>query len=90
MKCLCPDEEWEDFEKKKYPIEEVIPQDTLYCEDCPFRSYSKLADFLFGQGYYCLFIRRGDFSFSQATDLLWDGCKCCGQGEDVWNDINGL
>ena len=25
---------------------------------------------------------KGDFSYVQPTDLLWDGCKECGIGED--------
>jgi hypothetical protein len=64
---------------------EYIPHNTLYCEDCPFRDKSKVASFFFGNqcNGYCYLLGRGDFSFINPTDLLWDGCKECGWYEDM-------
>jgi hypothetical protein len=30
---------------------------------------------------FCYYLNRGDFTFGHPTDLLWDGCKCCGINE---------
>lgn len=66
-----------------------IPEHDLYCGTCPYWERSKLASLFYGhqlQGY-CYFLNTGDFSFGHATDLLWDGCKCCGINEDIdWED----
>lgn len=65
--------------------EKDIPDKTFYCESCPFKCRSKIAKFLFGYQLsgYCYYLRRGDFSFIRYTDLLWDGCKCCGINDDL-------
>lgn len=76
-------ETWEDLNKKKFPVQEVIPKDSFYCEDCVFRSHSKLAECIFGSGHYCLYLRKGDFSYVAPTDLLWDGVKCCRVNESI-------
>lgn len=61
----------------------AIPHNTLYCDGCPFRHKSEIADVLFGyqSSGWCDLIGRGDFSFVNPTDLLWDGCKECGYYE---------
>ena len=62
-----------------------IPEHTFYCEGCPYGDRSELARFLFGYQScgYCYYLGKGDFSFNRPTDLLWDGCKCCGINEDI-------
>lgn len=77
----------EDLLADNFPINDVIPSNTYYCEDCDMRSFSKLAQLIFGSGHYCLYLQRGDFSFSQPTDLLWDGVKCCGINQGIPSDI---
>lgn len=71
-------------QEKSYS-EQFIPKKTFYCEDCIYQSYSKLAQFFYGlQGCgYCYYMGRGDFSFTQPTMTLWDGCKECGRYEDI-------
>ncbi len=63
----------------KARMEDIIPHNTLYCEDCKFRRRSMIARFFFGNQAdgYCDFLGRGDFSFMNPTELLWDGCKEC-------------
>ena len=62
----------------------LIPKRTLYCESCPYKSVSKIAKFFYGYQMcgYCYYLGKGDFSFIHPTDLLWDGCKACGIGEE--------
>ena len=64
--------------------EREIPKNTLYCEGCVFREISKVAMFFYGYQAcgYCYYLGKGDFSFVRPTDILWDGCKCCGIGEE--------
>ena len=85
--ALKDSETLNDLFEKETPIDTRIPKNTYYCEDCEFRSESKLAKWIWGTGSYCLYLQRGDFSFSQPTDLLWDGVKCCGRNEDVFDKI---
>lgn len=61
-----------------------IPTKTLYCSGCPYGDCSEIARFVFGSQSdgYCHYLNKGDFSYVQPTDLLWDGCKECGVGED--------
>ena len=63
----------------------VIPKRTFYCGVCPFYSWSEVAQFFYGYQCcgYCYYLGKGDFSFLQPTDLLWDGCKECGINEDM-------
>lgn len=62
-----------------------IPENDIYCSGCPFRTTSKLAKFFYGEqsSGYCYYLNKGDFSFGHSTDLLWDGCKCCGENMDI-------
>ena len=63
-----------------------IPKNTLYCDDCAYGvCHSRIADFFYGHQCcgYCYYLGKGDFSFIQPTDLLWDCCKCCGINEDI-------
>ena len=62
----------------------IIPKNTFYCQDCPFKTRSKIARFFFGDDFegYCYFLGRGDFSYINPTDILWDGCKCCNVNDD--------
>ena len=64
---------------KKCDWQETIPKDTQYCSGCEYGSWSYLADFFFGDGAFCYYLGKGDFSYITPTDLLFDGCKCCGQ-----------
>lgn len=66
-----------------------IPKDTLYCCDCPFSDNSNIAKFIFGyqSSGYCYYLGKGDFSYINHTDLLWDGCKECGVNEDIEVDF---
>lgn len=66
-------------EQKSF-AEHAIPKDTFYCDDCLFYNRSKIAQFFYGEQCcgYCYYLGKGDFSFLQPTDLLWDGCKECG------------
>lgn len=68
----------------KSKAELLIPKRTLYCEDCPYKGTSKVAKFFYGHQMcgYCYYLGKGDFSFINATDILWDGCKSCGIGEE--------
>lgn len=61
-----------------------IPEDSLYCHDCPFRTTSKIATLFYGEQLsgYCYYMNQGDFSFGHATELLWDGCKECGINDE--------
>ena len=36
---------------------------------------------------FCYYLNQGDFTFGHPTDLLWDGCKCCGVNNDIEEDI---
>lgn len=68
--------------------QENIPKDSLYCEGCPYKDHSVLADFFFGSqcNGYCWFLGKGDYSFIRPTELIWDGCKDCGMylfGDDI-------
>lgn len=68
------------------PIYETkIPENTVYCEDCPYYTQSKLATLFYGEQVngYCYFLNQGDFSFGNCTDLLWDGVKCCNINDDI-------
>ena len=71
-------------QEKSY-AEQYIPKDTFYCEDCTYSGHSRLAKFFFGYQScgYCYYLCKGDFSFLKPTTLLWDGCKECGQFEDI-------
>lgn len=64
---------------KEYPYEQIIPKNTMYCECCEYWDGSKVARFFLGSQCdgYCYYLGKGDFSFINSTDLLWDGCKCC-------------
>lgn len=68
----------------KSKAETLIPKRTLYCEGCPYKSRSCVARFFYGyqSSGYCYYLGKGDFSFYNATLILWDGCKECGIGED--------
>lgn len=57
-----------------------IPDDPMYCEYCPYQARSSVATFFYGyqSSGYCYYMGKGDYSFINPTDLLWDGCKCCG------------
>ena len=61
-----------------------IPQDSLYCQGCPFHTISEIATLFYGDQMsgYCYYLNQGDFSFGHSTNLLWDGCKECGINED--------
>ena len=63
----------------------VIPKNTFYCDGCEFKRISKVALFFYGYQCcgYCYYLGKGDFSFFQPTDLLWDDCKECGINEDI-------
>ena len=65
--------------------QEIIPKNTDYCGGCEFRAYSHLAEFFFGpqECSYCYYLGKGDFSYYNATRLLFDGCKEC--GEFIWD-----
>lgn len=73
----------DDFSKSQAMLD--IPEQSLYCGDCPFRDESNMADFLFGEqsSGYCYYLGRGDFSYIRPTMILWDGCKECGINEDL-------
>ena len=75
-------------EEKETFAEREIPKNTMYCEDCIFRNYSKIATFFYGHQScgYCYYLSKGDFSFVRPTDILWDGCKCCGIGEEMYDE----
>lgn len=62
---------------------EQIPEDSLYCDRCPFAVTSKIATLFYGSQMngFCYYLNQGDFTFGHPTDLLWDGCKCCGINE---------
>lgn len=83
LETLENGESLDDLFEKETPIDTRIPKNTYYCEDCEFKSTSKLARWIWGTGSYCLYLQRGDFSFSQPTDLLWDGVKCCGINQGI-------
>ena len=74
-----PPEEVETFADRE------IPKNTLYCENCIFRSYSEIAIFFYGYQScgYCYYLGKGDFSFVRPTDLLWDGCKECNRFDNI-------
>ena len=65
--------------------QEIIPKNTDYCGGCRFKAHSHLANFFFGsQGCsYCYYLGKGDFSYYNATGLLFDGWKEC--GEFLWD-----
>lgn len=62
-----------------------IPDKTFYCEGCPFATRSSIAGFFYGNQMdgWCYYLNQGDFTFGHPTDILWDGCKCCGEKEDI-------
>jgi len=62
--------------------EDEIPTQSLYCDRCKFKTYSKIAKLFYGSQMhgFCYYLNRGDFTYGHYTDLLWDGCKCCGIG----------
>ena len=64
-----------------------IPNQTLYCHNCRYKSYSELAYLFFGPQCcgYCYYLNNGDYRFIRDTELLWDGCKCCAINES-WED----
>jgi hypothetical protein len=74
-----PPEELETYAQR------VIPKNTLYCQGCPFYTYSKVARFFYGEQCdgYCYYLGKGDFSFIRPTELLWDGCKECGINDEI-------
>lgn len=63
----------------------TIPQNTIYCEDCGYWTKSKIAEFFYGSQMcgYCYYLGKGDFSFCNPTELLWDGCKECQVSTDI-------
>ena len=65
--------------------QQTIPEHTFYCQGCKYSSYSKIARFFYGTQCdgYCYYLGKGDFSFINSTDILWDGCKECGINEDI-------
>lgn len=65
--------------------EEDIPKDTFYCQDCKYKTRSKIARLFYGTQMdgFCYYLNRGDFTYGHYTDILWDGCKCCGIHEGV-------
>ena len=67
---------------------DMIPKNDLYCSDCPYRSYSSIAEVIYGDqsSGYCHYLRKGDFDWHKPTLLLWDGCKEC--GENMWEIEN--
>ena len=81
----CADTVFVSAGQKESYADENIPKETFYCEDCMYKGRSKLAKFFFGYQScgYCYYLGKGDFSFSKATTLLWDGCKECGRFEDI-------
>ena len=81
----CADTVFVSAGQKESYAQENIPKNTFYCEGCMYKGRSKLAKFFFGYQScgYCYYLGKGDFSFSKATTLLWDGCKECGQFEDI-------
>jgi len=70
---------------RKCDWQETIPENTFYCSGCEYRGWSSLANFFFGDQCdgYCYYLGKGDFSYVRPTQLLWDGCKECGLGEDI-------
>ena len=62
----------------------VIPTNTLYCDGCMYKSRSNIARLFYGTQMdgFCYYLNRGDFTYGHYTDILWDGCKCCGIGEE--------
>jgi len=61
-----------DWEREK--IQQYLPIDNfseLY--------NSKIARFFYGSQFdgYCYYLNQGDFTYGNATELLWDGCKEC-------------
>ena len=63
--------------------QEIIPENTFYCSNCPFWELSYVARFFYGNQTdgFCTYLGKGDFSFFSSTMLLWDGCKECGINE---------
>lgn len=72
-------------ENGKSNIEEIVPENSLYCDLCPFREVSSVATFFYGyqSSGYCHYIKNGDYNDSEGTMILWDGCKECGINEDI-------
>ncbi len=62
-----------------------IPKKDLYCDGCIYSGYSRIAYFFLGahSDSYCYYLGKGDYSFLNPTELLWDGCKECGINEDI-------
>jgi hypothetical protein len=74
---------------EKCDWQETIPENSMYCEGCEYWDWSHLAAFFFGNGAYCYFIGKGDWSYVKPTMLLFDGCKECNlqeyePDEDEW------
>lgn len=80
-KCNSADKIWINPPQKEEGsfAQRTIPQDMIYCRDCHFMTYSKIARFFYGSQCdgYCYYLGKGDFSFIRPTSLLWDGCKEC-------------
>lgn len=72
---------WCSEEEKTVGARDCIPLNTEYCDDCPFRTISKIAKFFYGNQScgYCYYEGKGDYSLTNPSDLMWDGCKCCGE-----------
>ena len=64
---------------------ENIPEKDFYCGGCIYGHYSRIADFFLGMHScgYCYYLGKGDYSFLNPTELLWDGCKECGINEGI-------
>lgn len=70
---------------KTTKAEDNIPKKDFYCNGCIYSGYSRVAGFFLGtHSYgYCYYLGKGDYSFLNSTELLWDGCKECGINEDM-------
>lgn len=74
--------------QKRSIAQQTIPENTLYCQGCPYGDTSKIATFFYGSqcNGYCYYLGKGDFSLIRSTEILWDGCKACGINEDLEDD----
>jgi len=59
--------------------EKHIPNEILYCSDCPFSDSDPYQ--LEQNNGYCHYLHSGDWE-DDHIGLLWDGCKECGVNED--------
>lgn len=82
---LYKDEDFRNTVNVAGMCQDEIPKDTFYCEGCLFRTKSKIARLFYGNQMdgFCYYLNRGDFTYGHYTDIIWDGCKCCGIGEDL-------